>query len=52
MRTCGGMRFSLSDKGICLEREQSQTGHFSEKRPFFLHACATYSELPTNTSTI
>ena len=41
---------------ICLRRlnssGQSQIGFFSLKRPIFLHACTTCSELPSNISTM
>ena len=32
-------------------QEQSQIGFFYSKRPIFLHACATRSELPSNIRT-
>ena len=34
------------------DREESQNGFFSPKRPIFLLAWATYSELPFNVSTM
>ena len=33
---------------LLIKREPAQIGYFSPKRPFFDHACATCTELPSN----
>ena len=49
-----GAQSGLFDLFMAFDKIES--GHksdvFSPKRPVFLHACATYSELPSNISTM
>ena len=48
----GAISVIRSDKGILLDQEKSQIEFFSPKLPIFLHACAAYSELSSDKSTV
>ena len=48
LRKCWEKLAIRTVQGIGLDRQQSQNWNYFQKRPVFLHTCATCSELPSN----
>ena len=52
VRVRSKLSYLLCLKHVIRSREQSHIGYFISENPYFLHACATKSDLPSNMGTM